>query len=83
MEHVARDEHDFGRELDDLVDRTRERLRHIRFALVDPARSQPLILAEAEMQIGEVDEAQMLWGRGPAEEVAACEPVLSGCAYGS
>ena len=81
MEHIARDQHDLGRELDDLVDRARERLRHVGFALVDAARSQPLILAEAEMQIGEVDEAQMLWGRGPAEGVAVGEPPLTGCAY--
>jgi len=58
MEHVSRDEHDLGRELDDLVDRARERLRDVRFALIDPARSQPLILAVAEVEVGEVDEAQ-------------------------
>jgi hypothetical protein len=39
----------------------RERLRHVRFALIDPARSQPLILAEAKMEIGEMDEAQSVF----------------------
>jgi hypothetical protein len=63
MEDVARDEHEIGRERDHLVQRARERLRHIRLALIDPARSQPLILAVAEMNVGEVDEAQKLGGR--------------------
>ena len=48
----------------DLVDRARERLRDVGFALVDAARSQPLILAEAEVQVGEVDEAQDVGGCG-------------------
>jgi hypothetical protein len=64
MEHVAGDEHDLGRELDGLVDRPREGLRDVRLALVDPTRSQPLILAVSEVQIGEVDEAQKLGGLG-------------------
>jgi hypothetical protein len=80
VEHVARDEHHLGRELDHLVDRSRERLRHVRLALIDAARSQPLILAVAEMQIGEVDEAQSVGGRGPAERARG---MLSGCARGS
>jgi hypothetical protein len=66
MEHVARDEYDFGRELDDLVDRARERLRDVRLTLIDSARSQPLILAVSQVQIGEVDEAQKLGGLGRA-----------------
>ena len=34
------------------------RSSHVRFALIDPARSLPLVLAVAEVRIGEVDEAQ-------------------------
>ena len=75
MEHVAGDEDHLGRELDDLVDGSRERLRHIRFALVDSARSQPLVLAVSEVQVGEVDEAQKLGGPGMGEEVAARQAV--------
>jgi hypothetical protein len=77
MEHVAGDEHDLGRELDDLVDRTRERQRNVRFALIDPTRSQPLILAVSQVQIGEVDEAQKLGGLGRVVLGA-----LSDCARG-
>jgi hypothetical protein len=58
MEDVARDEHQLGRELDHLVDRAGERLRDVELTLVDATRSQPLVLAEAEMRVGEVDEAQ-------------------------
>jgi len=64
MEHIAGDEHHLGRELDDLVDRARERQRNVCLALIDPTRSQPLILAVSEVQIGEVDEAQKLGGLG-------------------
>jgi len=32
-----------------------ERLRDIGLALIDPTRSQPLVLAEAKVDIGEVD----------------------------
>jgi hypothetical protein len=77
MEHVARDEHDLGGELDDLVDRARERLRDVCLALIDPTRSQPLILAVSEVQIGEVDEAQKLGGLGRVVLGA-----LSDCARG-
>jgi hypothetical protein len=64
MEHVARDEHHLGRELDDLVDRARERLRDVRLPLIDAARIQPLILAVTQVQVSEVDEAQKLGGPG-------------------
>jgi hypothetical protein len=69
VEHVTRDQHDVRRELDHLVQRARERLRDVRFALVDAARSQPLILAVAKVEVGEVDEAQSERG----------ESALTGC----
>jgi hypothetical protein len=66
VEHVAGDEGDVRSQLDDLVDRARERLRDVRLALIDAARSQPLILAVSQVQVGEVDEAQKLGGLGRA-----------------
>jgi hypothetical protein len=41
-----------------------ERLRDIGLTLIDPARSQPLILAEAKVEIGKVDEAQSYFSPG-------------------
>jgi hypothetical protein len=78
VEHVARDEHELRSQLDRAIDRARERLRHVRLALIDAARSQPLILAVAEVQVGEMDEAQMREGRGRQRGRSA----LSGCARG-
>jgi hypothetical protein len=72
VEHVAADEHDVRRELDHLVQRARERLRDVGLALVDPARSQPLILAVAEVQVGEVNEAQAQRDR---DELTSCAGV--------
>ena len=46
-----------GRERDHAVDRTPERLRDVRFALVDSGGRQPVVLPEAEMEVGEVYEA--------------------------
>jgi hypothetical protein len=58
MEHVAADDHQLRRELDDLVQRARERQRDVGLTLIDPAWSQPLILAVAQVEVGEVNEAQ-------------------------
>ena len=35
-----------------------KRRRDVRLPLIDPGGSQPLVLPEAEMEVGEVDEAQ-------------------------
>jgi hypothetical protein len=64
MKHITRNQDDVWRQLDRLVDRTRERLRDVGLPLIDAARSQPLILAEAEVQIREVNEAQGVGGEG-------------------
>ena len=56
MKHVAGDEHDVRRNLDDLVDRALERLRDIPLALVDASWGLPLVLAVAEVKIGDVDQ---------------------------
>src|SRR5207302_303001 len=58
VEHVAGDDDDLRRELDHSIDRQLERSRDIRFPLVDAAGSQSLVLSEAEVEVGEVDEAQ-------------------------
>jgi hypothetical protein len=78
VKHVARDQHEIGGELDRAIHGARERLRHVRLALIDAARSQPLILAVAEVQVGEMDEAQTREGRGRRRGRSA----LSGCARG-
>ena len=64
MEDVAADQHEVGSEHDHLVQGARERLRHVRLALVDTARRQPLILAVAQVDVGQVYEAQSSRGRG-------------------
>jgi hypothetical protein len=64
MKHIACDEHDIRRQFDGPVDRSRERLCDVSLSLIDAARSQPLVLAESEMQIGEVNEAQGVSGEG-------------------
>ena len=58
MKDVAGDQDHLGRKLDHLVHCASERLHHVFFALIAPARSQPLVLAVSEVQVGEVDEAQ-------------------------
>ncbi len=58
MEHIAGDQHHIGRDGDRLLDRAVERPRYIRLALVDAARSHPLILAVTEVEIREVYETQ-------------------------
>ena len=64
MEHISANEHDVRRERDDLVDRPRERLRDVRLPLIDAARRQSLVLAEPQVQIGEMNEAQGVSGEG-------------------
>jgi len=61
-----------------------ERLRDIGLALIDPTRSQPLILAEAKVEIGEVDEAQSCFTpEGPAKRrkkaLTVCADVIWVC----
>ena len=57
VKHVARDDDQLGRELDDAVDRRAKRRGDVRLPLVDPAGSEPLVLPVAEVEIGEVDQA--------------------------
>jgi len=78
MKDVARQQHDVRRQLDHLVQRARERLRDVVLALVDAARSQPLILAEAQVEVGEVNEAQGSSGREAGRQMS--KRVLTGCA---
>ena len=59
MKHVARDDHEFGRELDHPVHGAHKCGGHVGFALIDARRRQPLILTEPEMEVGEVYEAHV------------------------
>jgi hypothetical protein len=58
MENVARNHDEFRRDLDYLGDRAPERLRHVELALIDAARSDPLVLAVTEVEIREMNETQ-------------------------
>ena len=69
MEDISTDQHDLGRQLDHLVQRARERLRDVSFALIDPSGRQPLVLAKAKMKVGEMDEAQTRRNR---DELTSC-----------
>jgi hypothetical protein len=52
VEYIARDGHDIRPQRDDAIDRAAERMSDIRFALIDPGRRQPMVLTEAEMEVG-------------------------------
>jgi hypothetical protein len=57
VEHVAGDDDEVGRERDRTVDGARERFGDVGLALVDAGGREALVLAEAEVQVGEVDES--------------------------
>jgi hypothetical protein len=57
VEHVAGDDDDVRRERDHTIDRTTERMGDIRFALIDSGWREPMVLPEAQMEVGEVYEA--------------------------
>jgi hypothetical protein len=56
VEHVATDDDQIGGHIDDLRDGPLHSGRDVVLALVAARRGEPLVLAEAEMEIGEVDE---------------------------
>ncbi|HWA58376.1 MAG TPA: hypothetical protein VG692_14040, partial [Gemmatimonadales bacterium] len=56
MKEIARHHHDIGFRGDDLVDNRPEGARHIGLPLVEARGSLPMVLSEAEMEIGEVGE---------------------------
>jgi hypothetical protein len=58
MKDVAGEHHNLGPDLDDPIDRTFEGPGDVRLPLVDPTGSEPLILPEAEVEVGEMKEAQ-------------------------
>ena len=59
MKHVAGDENDVGRKRDDGIDRVPGGPCDIGLALVVSCRAQPLVLAEAEVEVGEVGDAHV------------------------
>ena len=76
MKNVAPDEYQVRREFNHLIQRPRERLRYVGFTLIEAARSQPLILAEAKVKVGKMDEAQNRLERGLATQNFGA---LTGC----
>ena len=56
VKDVAADENELGTKCDRLVDRRLKRARDVCLPLVDPTRSQTLVLPESEVEVGEVDE---------------------------
>ena len=56
VKHIAPNDNDIRFQFGDLHHRALKRVTNIRLALIDAARRQSLILPEAEVQIGEVDE---------------------------
>ena len=59
VKNVAGDENNVRLQLDDLVHYPVERARDVGFALVQPRLRLPLILAEAEVDVGEVDDSHL------------------------
>ena len=57
VEHVAGDDDQLGRYLDDAIEGSAKRVRHVRLALIDPSWSETLILPIAEVEIRKMDEA--------------------------
>jgi hypothetical protein len=56
MKDVARDQNQIGLQLDDLVDHPLQCERYVGFTLIDSRRRLPLILTEAEVDVGDVDQ---------------------------
>ena len=57
VKYIACHHHEVGRERDHLINRVTERRRNVQLTLIATQLGQPLILAEAQMQIREVYEA--------------------------
>jgi hypothetical protein len=60
VENVAGNDDNVRAQFDHTIDRTTKRIRNIRFPLVDPCWGQPVVLPEAKMEVGKVDEAHTL-----------------------
>jgi NAD/NADP transhydrogenase beta subunit len=70
VEHVAREQHQVGPLGEQIVHRPAKGVRDVRLALVPAARRLPLVLAEAEVQVGEVGDAQGLQGSSSVRSVS-------------
>ena len=49
VKHVACNDDDVGRDRDHAVDGATERVRYVRFALIDSGWREPMVLPEAQM----------------------------------
>jgi hypothetical protein len=63
MKEVACDDHDLRSGRNDAIDGATERIGGIGFPLIQAGRGLPVILAEAEMEVGEVSEFHGLKGK--------------------
>jgi hypothetical protein len=70
VEHVAREQHQIRPLAEQVVHRPAERVRDVRLALVPAARRLPLVLAEAEVQVGEVGDPQGRQGPSSVRRVS-------------
>jgi hypothetical protein len=57
VEHVARDDDDVRTQRDDAIDGAPEGERDVRFTLIDSGGRQAMVLPEAEVEVGQVNEA--------------------------
>jgi len=60
VKHVARDQYEVGTQRDDLLYGALKRARNVRLTLIDPSRSETLVLTIPEVKIREMDEAHAL-----------------------
>jgi hypothetical protein len=60
MKDVAGDENEIRMKRDDLVDGALKGARYVRLTLIDPSRSEALILSEAEVDVREMDDTHAL-----------------------
>jgi len=64
MEYIAHEEDEVRALIQQIVHRAAERLGDVGLALIPPPRRLPVVLAEAEVQVGEVRELhRVTWPR--------------------
>jgi hypothetical protein len=56
VEQISGHHHRVGPRRDHAVDRVAEGVRDIGLALIDPGRSLPVVLTDAEMRVGDMGE---------------------------
>src|SRR5213592_1418000 len=78
MKHITAEEDQVGALRQQVVHRAAERLRDVGLALIPPPWRLPVVLAEAEVQVGEVRELhRVTWPRRAGARSAASAPSSS------